>query len=94
MKALVLTAGVGQRLRPLTANRSKTMLKIAGRPVMQYIIDSLKENGFKDIVVVVKHGRDEIIDHFQHGADSGVRIRYVVKHEQKGVEDAILTALD
>ncbi len=94
MKALVLTAGVGQRLRPLTANRSKTMLKIAGRPVMQYIIDSLKENGFKDIVVVVGHGRDEIIDHFQHGADSGVRIRYVIQHEQKGVEDAILTARD
>ena len=68
------------------------MLMIAGRPVLQYIIESLKENDIKDIVIVSGHGRDEIINHFQHGADLGVKIRYVIQHEQKGVEHAILTA--
>jgi UDP-N-acetylglucosamine diphosphorylase/glucosamine-1-phosphate N-acetyltransferase len=92
MKALVLTAGEGQRLRPLTTNRSKSMLMIAGRPVLQYIIDSLIENNIHDIVIVVGHGREELIDHFQMGGDQGVRIRYMIQHKQKGAEDAILTA--
>jgi bifunctional UDP-N-acetylglucosamine pyrophosphorylase/glucosamine-1-phosphate N-acetyltransferase len=92
MKALVLTAGEGQRLRPLTTNRSKSMLMIAGRPVLQYIIDSLVENGIRDIVIVVGHGRDELIDHYQMGGDQGVRIRYVIQHVQEGAENAILTA--
>jgi bifunctional UDP-N-acetylglucosamine pyrophosphorylase/glucosamine-1-phosphate N-acetyltransferase len=67
---------------------------IAGRPVLQYIIDSLKENGIRDIVIVVGHGREELIEHFQMGGDQGVRIRYVIQHEQKGVEHAILSAKD
>lgn len=94
MKALVLTAGLGNRLRPLTTNRSKSMLMIAGKPVLSYIFDSLKENGIKDIIVVAGHGRDEIINHFQHGGDQGLQIRYVIQLEQKGVEDAILSARD
>jgi len=94
MKALVLTAGSGNRLRPLTANRSKTMLMIAGRPVLDYIFESLRENNVTDVVVVVGHGRDEIINHFQHGGDIGLQIRYVIQHEQNGVEHAILTARD
>ena len=94
MKALVLTAGEGQRLRPLTTNRSKSMLMIAGRPVLQYIIDSLIENDIRDIVIVVGHGREDLIDHFQMGGDQGVRIRYMIQHKQEGVEHAILTAKD
>ncbi len=92
MRALVLTAGVGKRLRPLTADRSKSMLMIAGRPVLEYIIESLRENNVRDIVVVAGHGREEIMDYFEHGGEMGVRIRYVIQHEQKGVEHAILTA--
>jgi UDP-N-acetylglucosamine diphosphorylase/glucosamine-1-phosphate N-acetyltransferase len=90
----VLTAGEGKRLRPLTTNRSKSMLMIAGRPVLQYIIDSLVDNDIRDIVIVVGHGREDLIDHFQMGGEQGVRIRYVVQHKQEGVEHAILTAKD
>ncbi|TXT57352.1 MAG: hypothetical protein BAJATHORv1_10052 [Candidatus Thorarchaeota archaeon] len=92
MKALVLTAGKGRRLMPLTSNRSKAMLMIAGQPVLQYIIESLKENDIHELVVVVGHGREEIIDYFDMGADQDISIRYVIQHEQKGVEHAILSA--
>jgi len=68
------------------------MLMIAGRPVLQYIIDSLVENDIRDIVIVVGHGREELIDHFQMGGDQGVRIRYMIQHKQEGAEHAILTA--
>ncbi len=94
MKALVLTAGKGARLSPLTTDRSKSMLMIAGRPVLQYILESLRDNGIKDIVIVVGHGRDEITERFQQGEDLGVRIRYVYQREQRGVEHAMLTARD
>ncbi len=94
MKALVLTAGIGNRLRPLTAKRSKSMLMIAGKPVLSYIFESLKENGIKDVVVVTGHGREEIINRFQHGGNLGIKIRYALQHKQKGVENAILTAKD
>jgi UDP-N-acetylglucosamine diphosphorylase/glucosamine-1-phosphate N-acetyltransferase len=92
MKALVLTAGQGQRLRPLTSNRSKSMLMIAGKPVLQYIIDSLVANGIHDIIMVVGHGREELIDHFQMAGDEEVKIRYVIQHKQEGAENAILCA--
>jgi UDP-N-acetylglucosamine diphosphorylase/glucosamine-1-phosphate N-acetyltransferase len=92
MKALVLTAGEGQRLRPLTSNRSKSMLMIAGRPVLQYILDSLVENGIRDIVMVVGHGREELIDHFQSNGNEEASIKYVIQHKQEGAENAILTA--
>ena len=88
----MLTAGEGQRLRPLTTNRSKSMLMIAGRPVLQYIIDSFLENNIRDIVIVVGDSREDLIDHFQTGGDQGVRIRYMIQHKQEGVEHAILTA--
>ncbi|MHA1950577.1 MAG: sugar phosphate nucleotidyltransferase [Candidatus Thorarchaeota archaeon] len=75
-----------------TTRRSKSMLMIAGKPVLQYIIDSLTENGIRDIIIVVGHGREELIDHFQMGGDQDVRIRYVIQLKQEGVENAILTA--
>jgi len=68
------------------------MLMIAGRPVLQYIIDSLIKNDIRDIVLVVGHGREDLIDHFQMGGDQGVRLRYMVQHKQEGAEHAILTA--
>jgi bifunctional UDP-N-acetylglucosamine pyrophosphorylase/glucosamine-1-phosphate N-acetyltransferase len=67
---------------------------IAGKPVLQYIIDSLMESGIRDIIIVVGHGREELIDHFQMGGEQDVRIRYVIQHKQEGVENAILTARD
>jgi bifunctional UDP-N-acetylglucosamine pyrophosphorylase/glucosamine-1-phosphate N-acetyltransferase len=94
MKALVLTAGMGNRLRPLTANRSKSMLMIAGKPVLQYIIDSLKENDIRDITLVVGHGKQELMNYMQQGTDEDISIRYVHQLEQKGVEHAILCAKD
>jgi bifunctional UDP-N-acetylglucosamine pyrophosphorylase/glucosamine-1-phosphate N-acetyltransferase len=67
---------------------------IAGHPVLQYIIDSLIQNDIRDIVIVVGHGREDLIDHFQMGGEQGVRIRYMIQHKQEGVEHAILTAKD
>jgi len=52
-QAVILAAGEGQRLRPFTVNRSKTMLSIADKPILQYVIESLAQNGIRNIVLAV-----------------------------------------
>ena len=56
MKAIILCAGEGSRMRPLTLTKPKTMLPVAGKPIMQYNIESLRENGITDIGRVGLYG--------------------------------------
>ncbi len=92
LKALILSAGPGERLMPITATRPKSMIQIMGKPVLEYSIEGLKKNGIKDIIIVVGYQREKIIDYFGYGSDFDVRIRYVFQNEPKGVADAILLA--
>ena len=59
-QALILAAGIGTRLRPLTDDCSKALVPIAGTPLIGHALDSLLEAGVKDVVVVTGHGRDEL----------------------------------
>ena len=52
-QAIVLAAGEGQRLRPFTVTRPKSMLSIADKPILQYVVEALARNGIRDIVFVV-----------------------------------------
>ena len=63
MKALVLAAGSGKRMRPLTRNTHKALLPIGGRTVLQRIIDSLLENGVGDVTVVTGYRAAEVRGH-------------------------------
>ena len=58
MKAIILSAGEGSRMRPLTLTKPKTMLPVAGKPIIQYNIESLRNSGIKDILLIV-HRRSE-----------------------------------
>ena len=60
MKALVLCAGRGTRLRPLTYTRSKAALPLAGRPVLAHILQYLHRFGFADVGVVISPGQEEL----------------------------------
>ena len=90
MKAVILAAGLGYRLKPLTETRPKPMLEIAGKPLLQYVIESLRENQIKDILIVVGYKREVIEDYFEFGDKFNVKIDYVLQEEALGVEDAIL----
>ncbi|MHA1713546.1 MAG: bifunctional sugar-1-phosphate nucleotidylyltransferase/acetyltransferase [Candidatus Ranarchaeia archaeon] len=92
MKGLILAAGRGKRLSPITDTRPKPMIPIGGSPILQYIIENLRENGITEIVIVVGYKGEMIKDYFKTGIDFGVRIEYVIQEEPVGVEDAILTA--
>ena len=89
MKALILAAGEGLRCRPLTLTRSKVMLPVANKPIIEHAINSLAENGIKDLILVVGYERERIMDYFEDGIDFGINITYVHQKAQLGTAHAI-----
>ncbi len=89
MKAIILTAGEGTRMRPLTVTKPKTMLQVGGKPILQYNVESLRDAGIKDITMVVGYREDIIKDHFGNGTDFGTNINYVTQKERLGTAHAI-----
>jgi mannose-1-phosphate guanylyltransferase/phosphomannomutase len=76
MKAMILAAGVGSRLDPLTRNVPKPMVPIVNRPVMEHIVELLKRHGFNEIMVNLYYLGEQIETHFGDGSRWGVRIHY------------------
>ncbi|MFC7140341.1 bifunctional sugar-1-phosphate nucleotidylyltransferase/acetyltransferase [Halosimplex aquaticum] len=89
--AVVLAAGEGTRLRPLTRNRPKPMLPAANRPILEYVFDALVAADVRQIVVVVGYKRDRVRDHFGP-TYKGVDLTYVTQHKQLGSGHALLQA--
>ena len=84
MKAIILSAGEGSRMRPLTLTKPKTMLPVAGKPIIQYNIEFLRDVGIKDILLIVKYKEEMVRDYFQDGSDFGVNITYKTQKEFLG----------
>ncbi len=93
MKAVVLAAGEGTRMRPLTYTKPKVMLPIANKPILEHLIGELAKAGIKDIVLVVGY-RDEIVrNYFNDGSEFDVNIEYVSQRKQLGTADALRSAI-
>ena len=91
-QALILAAGEGQRLRPFTANKPKVMISIAGKPILHHVIESLAQNGIRDIVLVVGYKREQVYDYLGSGEKLGVDITYVTQKKQLGTAHALAQA--
>jgi UDP-N-acetylglucosamine diphosphorylase/glucosamine-1-phosphate N-acetyltransferase len=89
MQAIILAAGEGIRVRPLTRSRPKAIIPVANRPIIEYVIDALLKNGIRDIVVVVGY-RKEQVTRFLNGL--GVPIDVVVQEKQLGTAHALQCA--
>jgi bifunctional UDP-N-acetylglucosamine pyrophosphorylase/glucosamine-1-phosphate N-acetyltransferase len=89
MKAIILTAGEGTRMRPLTVTKPKTMLQVGGKPILQYNVESLRDAGINDITMVVGYREEVIKNHFKDGSDYGVNINYITQEERLGTAHAI-----
>ncbi len=83
MKAMVLAAGLGTRLRPITFSVPKPMVPVLNRPVMEHIITLLKSNGFDQVIANLHWFPDTIENHFGDGSDFGIELSY-------SPEDALL----
>jgi len=90
MKAVVLAAGEGTRLRPLTEDKPKGMVEVNEKPILTHCFEQLAELGADELVVVVGYRKQDIIDHYGDEFD-GIPITYAHQREQKGLAHALLT---
>jgi len=91
-QAVILAAGEGQRLRPFTVTKPKVMLSIAGKPILQYVVESLAQNGIRNIVLVVGYRREQVFDYMGSGEKFGVDITYITQERQLGTAHALAQA--
>lgn len=76
--AVVLAGGAGSRLYPLTNNRPKPMIKLLGKPILQWVIEWLRHNRISEIILGVAYHKEAVIDYFKDGSSFGVRIKYSI----------------
>ncbi|MEM3579021.1 MAG: sugar phosphate nucleotidyltransferase [Candidatus Bathyarchaeia archaeon] len=89
MKAVVLAAGEGVRLQPLTFTRPKHMISIGGKPVLEHCLDSVKACGINHVIIVVHHMADVIRRYFGSGENFGLKIEYVEQPSVLGTGNAV-----
>jgi mannose-1-phosphate guanylyltransferase/phosphomannomutase len=92
VKAVIMAGGEGTRLRPLTLSTPKPMLPIANVPMMEHIVNLLREHGFDDIVVTVAFLAQNIRTYFGDGSEFGVRIRYATEDSPMGTAGSVRNA--
>ena len=83
-KAVLLAAGRGTRMRELTAELPKPMLQVRGKPVLQHIVEGLREAGLTDFLIVVGWHPEVVKEFFGDGSKLGVRIEYATQTVQDG----------
>jgi dTDP-glucose pyrophosphorylase len=88
VKALILAAGRGRRLQPRSDERNKCMLRLFGRPLIEYSLENAVRAGAAEIVVVVSYRAEQIINAYGI-AYGGVRVQYVLQEDPKGLVHAI-----
>src|SRR3954468_9016439 len=91
-KAVLLAAGRGTRMRDLTQELPKPMLEVRGKPVLQHIVEGLRETGLTNLLVVVGWRADVVRNFFGDGSQLGVRIRYETQTVQDGTGRVVALA--
>jgi NDP-sugar pyrophosphorylase family protein len=88
MKALLLAAGEGQRLGPLTKDMPKPMIRIAGKPILEHHVELLAHHGIRDIAINLHHHSEVVTAYFEDGSRWGVRITYSYEPQLLGTAGA------
>lgn len=91
---MILAAGEGSRLRPLTLQRPKPMIPVAGTPILEYNVRLLAAHGVTDLTINLHHCPDVITEYFGDGSQFGVSIRYSYEPELLGTAGAVRAVPD
>ena len=83
-KAVLLAAGRGTRMREMTAERPKPMLEVRGKPVLQHIVEGLREAGVRDFLIIVGYRADAVQNFFGNGSRYNIEIQYATQIVQDG----------
>jgi NDP-sugar pyrophosphorylase family protein len=92
MQGVILAAGKGSRLQPITLTRSKAMAPVVGQPLVERVMDSLSQNGVRDFILVVHEQDEEIRAYFANKARAGIELRFVPQPERLGTAHALRLA--
>jgi len=91
---MVLAAGLGERMRPLTGWLPKPLLPIANRPVMGYVLEHLACHGFTDVIANLHYRPEQIVEHFGAGSQYGVDLSFSFEEELLGAAGAVRRCMD
>jgi bifunctional UDP-N-acetylglucosamine pyrophosphorylase/glucosamine-1-phosphate N-acetyltransferase len=94
MKAVILAAGEGRRMHPLTETQPKVMLPLANKPLMEHLLVAIREAGIREFVFIVGYHADTVYAHFGDGAKWGITIDYVNQRDQLGTGHAVKLSQD
>lgn len=92
MQGVILAAGQGSRLQPITLTRSKAMVPILGKPIVERVMEHLLANGVDDFVLVVSTDDRHITRHFRHESEIAADVRFVYQPRRLGMADALQCA--
>ena len=90
MKAVILAAGEGKRLRPFTETMPKVMIPVTNKPILEHVFDALKNTGIDEVFLVVGYKKEVIKEYFKEYKD--IKITYVEQDKQLGTAHALLQA--
>lgn len=93
-EAVILAAGRGTRMRELTAELPKPMIEVRGRPVLQYIVEGLRDAGIAELLIIVGYRADAVRNVFGDGSRLNIAIRYVTQMVQDGTGRVVDLARD
>ncbi|OAV44316.1 nucleotidyltransferase family protein [Lewinella sp. 4G2] len=89
MDAVIMAGGVGSRLRPLTLDTPKPLLKVGDKPIIEHNIERLRSFGVVNLTISIKYLGQQLIDYFGDGSDRGMNITYVTEDEPRGTIGAV-----
>jgi NDP-sugar pyrophosphorylase family protein len=94
LKAVILCAGYGTRMKPYTDIYQKVMIPLHGKPLLEYIIEGISYAGIKEFIIVVGYNKEQIIKYFQEGIQRGITINYIEQKKLNGTGGALLLCED
>ncbi len=93
MKCIMMAAGDGVRMKPLTNTRPKVMLQVAGKPILYHLLLEAKKAGITDAIIIVRYLKEQIVGYFkQKEQEIGMKLTFVEQGTKNGTAEAILTA--
>jgi len=93
-RAVILAAGRGTRMRELTASLPKPMIEVRGKPVLQHIVEGLRDSGIRECLIVVGYRADAVRDFFGDGSRCNLAIQYKTQTVQDGTGRVVELAQD
>ncbi len=88
MKAVLLAAGAGERLMPITATRPKHLIKVTGKPILQFCLEAVKRAGIDEAIIVTHYMGESIRSYFGDGEELGLKLSYVEQNAILGTGNA------